>query len=135
MRVRIFTAAICRGTLRIAGEERLRGAEEELLQWYAGILLCPDIYTQPILVYCFSSSKGKRDTFYMSDKTSRYLHYICIILFYLFLQLFTFTFIIFLIYYFVNGYSFSICMQIDTISIVNMYILRKISELKETEGN
>lgn len=39
LRVRIFTAAICRGTLRIAGEERLRGAEEELLQWYAGILL------------------------------------------------------------------------------------------------
>lgn len=76
MRVRIFTAAICRGTLRIAGEERLRGAEEELLQWYAGILLRPGIYTQPILVYYFPSSKGKRDTFYTSDETSRYLRYV-----------------------------------------------------------
>lgn len=39
LRVRIFTTAVCRGALRIAGEERLRCAEEELLQWYAGILL------------------------------------------------------------------------------------------------
>lgn len=52
LRVRIFTAAICRGTLRIAGEQRLRGAEEELLQWYAGILLRPS--TEPDLVYYFS---------------------------------------------------------------------------------
>lgn len=90
MRVRIFTAAICRGTLRIAGEERLRGAEEELLQWYAGILLRPGIYTQPILVY-FSSSKGKRDTFYMSDETSRHLHYaILFISFQLFITLLLF---------------------------------------------
>lgn len=51
LRVRIFTAAICRGTLRIAGEQRLRGAEEELLQWYAGILLCPSI--EPDLIYYF----------------------------------------------------------------------------------
>lgn len=54
MRVRIFTAAICRGTLRIAGEQRLRGAEEELLQWYAGILLYP--WIQPDLIYYFLST-------------------------------------------------------------------------------
>lgn len=49
--VRIFTAAICRGTLRIAGEQRLRGAEKELLQWYAGILLYP--WIEPDLIYYF----------------------------------------------------------------------------------
>lgn len=108
MRVRIFTAAICRGTLRIAGEERLRGAEEELLQWYAGILLRPGIYTQPILVYYFSSSKGKRDTFYMSDETSRHLHYAILLVTFLAIY---YSFIIFSSYHFVDGYSFSICMH------------------------
>lgn len=109
LRVRIFTAAICRGTLRIAGEERLRGAEEELLQWYAGILLCPDMYTQPILVYYFSRRQRVNATRF--TRVTKRLD-ICIIhavlFFHLFSNLLLFTFFS---CYFIDGYSFSICMH------------------------
>ena len=51
--VRVIAGPAGTGALRIAGEERLRGAQQELLQrsWYAGVLLVLSFFLFTLCVF------------------------------------------------------------------------------------